>query len=1075
MSPNAFCPFCGVILAQDPHSNMGVPESILRRRRPWYAEIRGIVSPSAPAESIILTGVGILHSGGVLIAPAGSERSYVETEELYPVRIFSKTPVGWGFHSSCWQLLCLRLRPLSEKEIARSVFDVLYNTPCRDGSVFDFGYDYSGAARTHKTHGQVEIGDEPLLYMDPGAIPSLDELEDSVPAEAVSHFGLGNYEPRVFGSLSTELKHEILAYLSYRDVCMLRLVCRELADITRPCNLPQSYWRSRFLLGQEADFLFPQLSERRHWPRLYLGTRALLNSKSPSFVNRKRIRALIEHFAALVELYVARPPLHGSLVWPERGSDDHFVFTDNETSLLRVYSFLSGHSTASPPNETLHVGCRILHYRSGPVPIGDRSHQRITVSTIQFGARCFVAGMQFAKNGTGSLIGYRHSTSETTIHSPDQTKIRTIHVAFCSQGLTGIRFTFSNSESSPWIGQSHGPEIALGNLSTAETDPCYLVAGLDSFKIVALGVAVTNSKPPPSASHVHSHLWISAVPHQEGVDFSTLLPPQSALPFAPLISIDFGAPQGQGLAGLTRLVFCMGSGSDPMRGVKAVYANGVSRLFGSENGIELSFCIDGPNGERLTKIAILHRLDETPHGDELQSGKRSSLCGLQMSTNRGRTATLATMESRLNAKVVIHKLKKTKPGHDITGFVAVQVPPREAFLGLGIQCQPSFSPLQASAIKLKELYDPDAQLQRDNKFSNYIGTSSDSIYQTHASLVGVWKISVSGGTHWGSRPNTCVSGLKLDYYDGTSAVVGQWIHEFESFQIQPFEHIHSLHIWVMPKRLSPRHPFLQQGWIAAVRFETTFARDVTFKPPGSDPLSMQQLHNRYGGGPGQELTAISWILNESYDRIRAVGSEKSFRHASLLLPEQYPPFDDVQNLYFENAPTGCSPDRLVTAEACFKGTAIVGLIFTYASGARASIGDAVVVPDTRQTMHFPPDSEFVGMSVRSRGRHMLALQFELKTKAKSKPNEHSTPDATTEFMTLCFQRDDLPSTDEHCDDHEIKDRRSTWCKNTLSAETFTRKRVSDDVYAPPAGTRLVGLYVRCQHFEYIGALYEPLI
>jgi hypothetical protein len=156
---------------------------------------------------------------------------------------------------------------------------------------------------------------------------------------------------------------------------------------------------------------------------------------------------------------------------------------------------------------------------------------------------------------------------------------------------------------------------------------------------------------------------------------------------------------------------------------------------------------------------------------------------------------------------------------------------------------------------LKELYNPDAQLQRDNKFSIYIGTPSDNNYQTHATLVGVRNISVSRGTHWRSRPCTCVSGLKFDYYNGTSAVVGQWLDEFESFQLQPSEHVHSLDIWVTPKRLSPSYPFLQQGWVAAVRFGTTFSRDVIFKPPGSAPLSVQHVHNCFGGGPGQELVS----------------------------------------------------------------------------------------------------------------------------------------------------------------------------------------------------------------------------
>ncbi|KAL5041593.1 hypothetical protein BDW71DRAFT_201251 [Aspergillus fruticulosus] len=1046
MSHNVFCPFCGVILAHDPYSLEG-PESIPRRRRPWYAEVQGIVSSSTPVESIILTGVGTLHSRGVLLAPVDSERSYVETEGLYPVSIFSKTVVGWGVHSSCWQLLRLRLRSVLERDIARAVFDVLYNTPCRDGSVFDFGHGYGGAERTHKRQGRVEVDNELTLYADPCAIPSLDELEHSVPEGLVPHFHLGIYEPQAFSSLSTELKHEILSYLPYRDVCVLRL----------PSNLPKSYWQSRFLLDQEADFLFPMLSERRNWSRL------------PSLVNRKRIRGLIEHLAALVELYAVQPPLHGSPLWPEHGSDDCFVLTSKETSLLRVHSSFSGQVTASGPNKPLQRGCRILHYRSGSISLAGKPHEQIAVSTVQVGARSFISGVRFTKDMAG-FIGYHHTPGETMIQSPDSTKIQTIHVAFCSQGLTGIGFTFSNSESTLWVGQSHGPGIALGSLCVAETDPCYLVAGLDSFKIVSLGLAVSKSKPLPSISRIQSHLWMPAVPHHDGVDLSTLLPPQNALPFAPLISIDFGAPGGLGLAELTRLVFYMGFDPNPIRGVKAVYANGVSRLFGSGNGSELSFCIDGPNGERVVKIAVLHRVDDTPHDDELQSGKISSLCGVHISTNRGRTATLCTMERRLDAKVAIHELKKTKPGHDITGFLAVQVPPREEFLGLGIQYQPPFGPVRAPAIINNECYDPDAQLQHDNRFSIYINSSSDSNYQTHASLMGVRRISVSRGTHHGSRPSTCVSGLKLDYYDGRSAVVGQWMDEFKSFQLQPSEHVQSLCIWVIPARLSRSYRFLQQGRIAALGLETSFARVVMFKPPGSKPLSVQHLHSRYGGGPGQELTAISWILNESCDRIRAAVSEKSFMLSSLLLPEQYLPFDEVQKLYFENRVTGCSPDRLVTAEACFRGTAILGLIFTYASGATATIGDVVVVPDTRQTMHFPPNAEFVGMSVRVRGRHILTLQFELKTK----PNEHLTPVVSIKYKTLCFQRNDLPAADEYRHANRTVDRRSTWSKDTLSADTFARKRVSDDVYPPPAGTRLVGLYVRCQHFEFLGALYEPL-
>lgn len=51
--------------------------------------------------------------------------------------------------------------------------------------------------------------------------------------------------------------------------------------------------------------------------------------------------------------------------------------------------------------------------------------------------------------------------------------------------------------------------------------------------------------------------------------------------------------------------------------------------------------------------------------------------------------------------------------------------------------------------------------------------------------------------------------------------------------------------------------------------------------------------------------------------------------------------------------------------------------------------------------------------------------------------------------------------------------REVWCKDDASAEGCRRLLEHGRVYKPPSGSRLVGIYMRCQQFYYVGLLYEP--
>lgn len=199
-------------------------------------------------------------------------------------------------------------------------------------------------------------------------------------------------------------------------------------------------------------------------------------------------------------------------------------------------------------------------------------------------------------------------------------------MAFCSEGLTGIKFIFTNSDSSGWVGDSNGPGIAQGILSIPERLDWYcLLAGLDCFKIVSLGLgkltghAGASVKFPSQgvmdSSCVQSHLWTPHPPRHEDLIISTLLPSQPSRAFEPRINIDFGGSRGLLLGSLTRLAFHMASSPYPLIGIEIFYSDGKSVLFGSNSGCEISFFCQWLKWGAYQSSRHSRRQSETPLSD----------------------------------------------------------------------------------------------------------------------------------------------------------------------------------------------------------------------------------------------------------------------------------------------------------------------------------------------------------------------------------------------------------------------------------------------------------------------------
>ncbi|KAJ5799778.1 uncharacterized protein N7518_001846 [Penicillium psychrosexuale] len=443
---------------------------------------------------------------------------------------------------------------------------------------------------------------------------------------------------------------------------------------------------------------------------------------------------------------------------------------------------------------------------------------------------------------------------------------------------------------------------------------------------------------------------------------------------------------------------------------------------------------------------------------------------IEVSTNYGRTATFAALHHRLNAAVELIPI--SPPSNTITGLAAFEMQFIKQIQAAATQTQVTLTCFERVGIQsqqcgiqpsIPDILDcecheiPDNQLRYDEKFSHFIYSRDSDDYQTYASLKNVRKIHASTGIQGQSRSRSRISGLKLEYYGHPSpGIVGQWMHQLDDgFELSQDEEVQSLTIWLVPVGFSSASPGLEIGQVAAIHIKTTSSRSVTFRPPDFQSISSQKLQcHQYQGDSDEKLTAISWILNLSSERVRAVISTNGSRpKAVILVPEQVPPFDQVRKLYFERRNNKGCRETIVTAEAYFKDQAIVGLVFVYNSGKTASTGE--LDTETRQAVHFAPDARIVGLSVAATEHKLVEIEFEVER------NEQPS----YEKLRLSA---DLP--------HELaRTIHYTWrkigCKDEASADNYPRPW-DDRVYEAPSGSRLIGIYMRCQEFCCVGALYE---
>lgn len=132
----------------------------------------------------------------------------------------------------------------------------------------------------------------------------------------------------------------------------------------------------------------------------------------------------------------------------------------------------------------------------------------------------------------------------------------------------------------------------------------------------------------------------------------------------------------------------------------------------------------------------------------------------------------------------------------------------------------------------------------------------------YALLKGMHRIQASTGLPQRSRSPCHISGLKFDYFDKWNlTIVGQWMDEFDSFELTKDESIKGITIWMSKEGYSSQMAELARGKVVAIRVDTSRHRSKMFKLSLSDVALDNCMLHQYQPNPQEDMVSQSyWSL-----------------------------------------------------------------------------------------------------------------------------------------------------------------------------------------------------------------------
>ncbi|KAK2760856.1 hypothetical protein FQN54_002096 [Arachnomyces sp. PD_36] len=638
----------------------------------------------------------------------------------------------------------------------------------------------------------------------------------------------------------------------------------------------------------------------------------------------------------------------------------------------------------SRDSDILYFGSRQVFVRSLLAQPTRQGMHAIAVSTIFYNSRTFVSGLRILYEGTDTpnadhaspSLGYIAKDSEILLRLPDPNHFDGYELATCVNGVVGLRILSKDGFHSSWAGDigKGEPEVAFGTFSIGhKIHPFNITCEFDSFKIVSF--AITHLETPVSNDIAYNGkglvpqpLWTPWYPREESLVQMPKMPNYQT--FSPILNIDFGGSQGERLQTLTRITVHMNEPTVAFVGFAFQYDGYDALLFGRQGRMEVSFLIDGSNGEKISEVTFE------------QVSASLGIRSLYICTNFGNSATFMPDELRedihrgvsSNSPDTAPGPAETEPaesnytkqtmraldGQVITGFTSVLEAESGSFQTFGLQClaEPNMPTVHKQcATNGKDSYA--AELCSSTGAQLIRRASAGCQAYTYASLENVRSIRISRGSMGRPRGLNEISGLRFDYYfDKPSKIVGQWISEVERMDFIPGERIVEISICISRLAFNVSEK-THVGRVVSISILTSEQlKTVRGAQLKDDCTKCDFRENRL-----EKLSSIVWAFNSGGDHPRVLSSPTTEgirlwdpTDCANLLPGLVP--DKV--LWEEQ---GGDRVRSITVYRSPYGQThhITRMAFTYDSGLSRNIGHVQGEPSSEETHSIIPGEDIIGI------------------------------------------------------------------------------------------------------------------
>ncbi|CAG9987346.1 unnamed protein product, partial [Clonostachys byssicola] len=432
----------------------------------------------------------------------------------------------WGFaiHADCWRLLCEVNDQMGEQHHIRALFDLCVSQP-NVSSAVDWFHQYGGHLKRDYPNafqwpGEVccpgttytlentgdsnglspleneflqrfrrtgeypptevtsEVIPQAILYRnmtrylglrhgekeEEGRQPPYTDLPDNsfgpLPGPLLRLLSQDTRDP--FQHLPHELLTEILVSTPSKDIKNLRLASKTVATL----DLPERFWRSRFLNGNEFSYLYSFAScwpEPKTWAEKYEKAmryhkyrKAIDYLREPDAImlhHRKRVWELGEYLSRLIELRLSFQHCCPQVTRIASGAGHTY---------REGGGWLSAHIDLIPFNVQPKGGFRRLLKDEGgsrqlfedaiSIPIGE-AVMEVSVSLVSLHGGTSLSGLTFGPKYQVGYDNYRSRESATWSGSKRVPgAIRGFHLALDSHSLRGIRIYCVPGGLSDWIG-----------------------------------------------------------------------------------------------------------------------------------------------------------------------------------------------------------------------------------------------------------------------------------------------------------------------------------------------------------------------------------------------------------------------------------------------------------------------------------------------------------------------------------------------------------------------------------------------------------------------------------------------